>query len=376
MRAKILARSKDRMATVTGTIAHAGAHDEAPAAADSAAAAAAPASSSLSAEESAAALDAALNEISATPNAEKATVSAAAPAVDASAASTSSASAAASTPVADPHEFPSAVELQQQRQQHEADADDDFNRFAQMMQQAPKSSTPGAGAQAAARRRAREAAEASSVLSMPLPPAHSPLVLWQKRVLSQLQSTPPLRMATVSAVLLAGVLAGLGYLEGGFGWLLLVQIVSHSTAFILQHLQSRKNKPAAASRPAPSPPPMSVPSPAPGASASSDPDGDIIDLDTDLYRNTSVANGNAAFPGFPAGFPGFGGAAGGAPDLKALGLPPAMDALLTGAQLLMKYASIMRQVLNDSMIFLFVLVISNAIVQLNYSEKVVHVHDQ
>ena len=376
MRAKILARSKDRMATVTGmpsTPAAESAASEDNASSASSVAAPAPAassaSSSLSAEDAAAALDAALDEVAATPIPK---------------ASGASSDLPSTAPVAaDPHEFPSALEVAASQTRRDPDAD--FNAFAQqlmMAQPAPASSEPSAAVRAAARRRAKDAAAASS-LDTPLPPAHSPLVLWQARVTALLRSTPPLRMATVLGVVLAGALAGLGYLEGGFGWLILVQLIAQSTAFVIDQLT--KSKPtsglsasaaAAASRPAPSPPPMDTPSPAPPT----DDDANIIELDTDAYRSAmgqSNAGAGAGFPGFPAGFPGLGGGAGGAgglADLKlsAFGLPPAVDTLLSGAMLFFKYAAVMRQVLNDSMIFLFVLVISNAALQLSYSESVVY----
>ena len=80
--------------------------------------------------------------------------------------------------------------------------------------------------------------------------------------------------------------------------------------------------------------------------------------------------------GFPAGFPGFPGAAAGGgagAGLSAFGLPPAVDTLLSGASLFLKYVSVMRQILNDAMLFLFVLVITNAALQLTYEESVVYV---
>lgn len=378
MRAKILARSKDRMATVTGmpSTPSAATNEDAAASADSAAgssssAAAAP-SSSLSAEDAAAALDAALDEMGSTPN----------PAPVAAVASSdapSTSAADASTPVADPHEFPSALEMRAAQTPRGPDAD--FNAFAQQMmtmQQAPVSSEPSAAVRAQARRRAKDAAAASS-LDMPLPPAHSPLVLWQARVSALLRSTPPLRMATMLGVVLAGAMAGLGYLEGGFGWLILVQIIAQSTAFVLEMFSKKQNTSglsasaaAAARRPAPSPPPMDSPSPAPPM----DDDANVIELDTDAYRSAmGQTNAAGAFPGFPAGFPGLGGgASGGLADLKlsAFGLPPVVDTLLSGAMLFFKYAAVMRQVLNDAMIFLFVLVISNALLQLSYAESVVY----
>ena len=106
-------------------------------------------------------------------------------------------------------------------------------------------------------------------------------------------------------------------------------------------------------------------------SAPSADDDDVLELDTDAYTS---ANRAPSIPGFPAGFPGFpgldGGASGG--SLSALGLPPAVDTLLSGAQLFFKYAAVMRQLLNDTMLFLFVTVITNAALQLSYEEPVIY----
>ena len=83
-------------------------------------------------------------------------------------------------------------------------------------------------------------------------------------------------------------------------------------------------------------------------------------------------------PGFPFQLPGMmgGGAAnggGGLGGLSALGLPPALDGGLKALSLLVQYGSLMRQLLNDAMLFLFVNVLANALVQLTWAERVHYV---
>jgi hypothetical protein len=353
MRAKILARSKDRMATVTGvpTPTHA-TQSESEASEIAAPSAAAP----LSAADADAALEAALSEMGNTPAASVA------PSANAPPSSVAEVSATPVEQFADPHEFPSSDELAARSHALSpassggADSDLAFQSFAQAL----SASQQQAQQPSYRRRQKASAAAAASTLDLPQVGSKSSLARWKGRVSEQIHETPIVRILTVIGVLGTGVAAGLGHLEGGVGWLLLLQLLAHSSSYLYARITQPKSRSTSARQthvPTPSPPPPD-----------SDAEDDSLQLDTDRYRQSRNSQlQQNALPGFPfPGMPQLG-------DLKGIGLPPALDTGLKALQLLMQYGKLMRQLLNDAFLFLFVLVCTNAALQLTYVDPVVYV---
>lgn len=228
-RAKILARSKDRMATVTGGMSASALPEDESASAEP-----------LSDERAALELEKALEMLghaADTPTGEAAAATkpaTAAPAAAPPAASPRQSAAPAPVAVADPHEFLSSADAADFSPPPSPTSD----RHSQQLSFA-FSNAASASASAAARRRAMKDAAAYST-DVVLPPLASPLTLWLRRFPSQLRSIPPTRGLTVLAVTVCAVLAATGAVAGGMEWLLLIELLAFSATFLTEQLAAKK----------------------------------------------------------------------------------------------------------------------------------------
>jgi hypothetical protein len=361
-RAKILARGKERMATVSGATVIS--HTEEDVAANDATAA--PIHDvahdvALSTIDADAALDAALNEMNTSVPAPSGSTSTPDDIIELD---------TSTVHTSDPHEFPSSDEVHTMSQlsspypivgTHPSEPADPFQVFArvaqQTMQHQQQTGTSGSFAHSAAalRRRNKDAAAAAALTQELDLPKRSGLQRLAARVRNEMNDTSKVRTGTTMATLLVAILSGIGYIEGGLGWLLLVELFVLSVTFIYSSIIDRIPRnmatAAAARRPAPSPPPVDVAE-----------NTDEYELDTDQYKSAPMSQ----MQGIPDLSALLGGGKGG---LSALGLPPALDTGIKALSLLLKYASFMRQLLNDAMIFIFVTVITNALVQLSQPQQ-------
>lgn len=334
-RAKILARSKDRMATVSGGVTNTNNTTQTTTTTTTTE------EEALSREAAAAELERALDAIDAGEVQLTAKPAAAATADSAPAAAPRPAPAPINV-VADPHEFLSAADATEFSPPPSPSADSQLAAFSPF---------GGFAAMAAARKRKREAEQ----LDIAPPPVVSPITAWKNRLIGHAKKTAPVRAITVCLVMVIGVLAGLGQVDGGLVWLVTIEALAVAIGYGMEIATKKKSPTAAAS----TKPTKATPPPPP-----SNDDPDVIDLDTDNYRTAGPPALDPSDPFAAFGMPGMGlGGMGG------MQLPAGMDTGLKTLQAFMKYAAIMKQLMNDAMIFVFVCVTVNAMWQLTLGDE-------
>jgi hypothetical protein len=205
----------------------------------------------------------------------------------------------------------------------------------------------------AVRKRKQDAAASSMDLGPP-PPAVHPLTAWKRRVLATAKSTSPARALTVLLVLLVAALSAFGHVESGLAWLVVIEIGSLSVKLVQEKLTTAKT-----SKPASTPPRRPAAASPPSASRE---DGDVVDIDTDDYRTTPAPEAAHPFAAFGAGNLG---------SLQTI-LPPGMEGGLQALQILLKYVAFLKQLVSDGMLFIFVTIVLTAIWQLAQPERIVY----
>lgn len=230
-RAKILARSSERMGVVTGGMPSSSLPSPSPSA------------EPLSREESERELERALELVAQqhTPTVAAAAAPSSKPEgkgeTPASEDTDPAAAAPSAAAVPDPHEFLSAAEAKEfsaaTQPLSPSSSSMDSLLASSSFERAAAASASGASSASLSAARRRHMREASHY-DVSLPPAPSSFALWRRRVSFTARSISPVRALCVAAVVLVAFLAGLGFVESALGWLLLIEMLAQSTSFLIE----------------------------------------------------------------------------------------------------------------------------------------------
>jgi len=220
------------------------------------------------------------------------------------------------------------------------------------------------------RRAAKSSSTADSSLVDPgaLPPPPSSLQQWQRRVRTQWESTNRSRVLITFVTVTLALLGGVGWIDGAMGWLLCIQLLAFGIEIAWDRTKQQHQPSVSRTQSTSTPPP-----PAQNLTTHTHPavttDDDVIELDTAQYRaqQQQQASNPFAMPDLQSMMSKMGGEAGHGHG------PSQLDTMLNVLKLLMQYGSLMRRLLNETSLFLFITVSTNAIWQMTLNEKIAYV---